>query len=78
VKGIIEDTSGAVEDYTAALDIHPYHFYSRYRRASCFFKMGDIAAAHADCEVALRMEPDNRLALYLFEKIKTSLALSDF
>ncbi|HEY9055495.1 MAG TPA: tetratricopeptide repeat protein, partial [Rectinemataceae bacterium] len=74
----MEDLAGAVEDYTAALAIHPYHFYSRYRRASCFFKMGDAAAAHADCEVALRMEPDNKLAQHLFSKIKTSLALSDF
>jgi putative GTP pyrophosphokinase len=78
VKGILDDTAGAVEDFTATLELHPYHFYSRYRRASCFFKMGDLAAAHADCEIALRIEPENPLASHLFSRIKTALAVSDF
>ena len=78
VKGILEDRAGAVEDFTAALELHPYHFFSRYRRADCFFRMGDLAAAHADCEIALRIEPESPLARHLFSRIKTALALSDF
>ena len=78
VRGILDDATGAVEDFTSALEIHPYHFYSRYRRANCFFKMGDLVEAHADCEIALRIEPENILAQHLFSKIKTALAVSDF
>jgi len=78
VKGVLNDTAGAIEDFTATLELHPYHFYSRYRRANCFFKMGDLAAAHADCEIALRIEPENLLAIHLYSKIKTTLAVSDF
>jgi len=78
VKGVLDDTAGAVEDFTAALELHPYHFYSRYRRANCFFKLGDLAAAHADSEIALRIEPENLLASHLYSKIKTALAVSDF
>jgi len=78
VKGVLEDHMGAAEDFTGALHIHPYHFFSRYRRALCYFKMGDVATAHADCEVALRIEPKNELALHLFARIKEKMALEDF
>ncbi len=78
VRGVLQDTLGAVEDFSGALALHPYHFYSRYRRAESYFKMGDLASAHADCEIALRIEPKNRLAQHLFSKIKEKLALEDF
>ena len=78
VKSILDDLPGAAEDFAGALRIHPYHFFSRYRRALCYFKMGDVAQAHADCEIALRIEPDNGLALHLFAQIKEKMALEDF
>jgi putative GTP pyrophosphokinase len=78
VKSVLDDLPGAAEDFTGALRIHPYHFFSRYRRALCYFKMGDTAQAHADCEIALRIEPDNKLALHLFAQIKQKMALEDF
>lgn len=78
VKGVLDDSLGAVEDFSEALRIHPYHFFSRYRRALCFFKLGDTASALADCEIALRIEPENALALHLFAKIKDTLAHEDF
>ncbi|PKL05813.1 MAG: (p)ppGpp synthetase, partial [Spirochaetae bacterium HGW-Spirochaetae-9] len=55
VKSVLEDYLGAAEDFSGALLIHPYHFFSRYRRALCYFRMGDVATAHADCEIALRI-----------------------
>ncbi|HCO48632.1 MAG TPA: (p)ppGpp synthetase [Spirochaetaceae bacterium] len=78
VKSVLEDYLGAAEDFSGALLIHPYHFFSRYRRALCYFHMGDVATAHADCEIALRIEPENKLALHLFSKVKEKLALEDF
>jgi tetratricopeptide (TPR) repeat protein len=78
VKSIQDDLGGASDDFTSALEIHPYHFYSRYRRAATFFRLGDVAGAHADCELALRIEPKNPLALYLMERIKAAMAKSDF
>jgi len=78
VKGVLEDFMGATDDFTSALKIHPYHFFSRYRRALCFFKMGDAASAHADCEIALRIEPSNTLAVHLFSRIKEKIAQADF
>jgi len=78
VKGVLEDIPGAVEDFSGALALHPYHFFSRYRRAEAYFKLGDTAAAHADCEIALRIEPKSPLAIHLFSKIKEKLALEDF
>ncbi|MDP2792228.1 MAG: (p)ppGpp synthetase [Rectinemataceae bacterium] len=78
VKSVLEDYLGAAEDFSGALLIHPYHFFSRYRRALCYFRMGDVATSHADCEIALRIEPENALALHLFAKIKEKLALEDF
>ena len=78
VKGVLQDIPGAVEDFSGALALHPYHFFSRYRRAESYFKMGDSASAHADCEIALRIEPKNPLAQHLFSKIKEKLALEDF
>lgn len=78
VKGVLEDFPGAIDDFTAALKIHPYHFYSRYRRALTYYRLGDIAQAHADCEIALRIEPDNRLALQLALRLKSKLAGQEF
>ncbi len=78
VKGVLQDIPGAIEDFSGALALHPYHFFSRYRRAESYFKMGDSASAHADCEIALRIEPKNPLAQHLFSKIKEKLALEDF
>lgn len=78
VRDVLQDSEGAIDDFTAALVLHPYHFYSRYRRAFMYFKMGDLAQAHADCEIALRIEPGNALATSLFKRIKEKLALADF
>lgn len=78
VKDVLQDSVGAIDDFSSALEIHPYHFYSRYRRAYMFFKMGDLAQAHADCEIALRIEPENKLAANLFKRVKDRLALADF
>lgn len=78
VKGVLEDFPGAIDDFSSALKIHPYHFYSRYRKALTEYRLGDIAQAHADCEIALRIEPDNKLALQLAGRLKGRLAAQDF
>jgi putative GTP pyrophosphokinase len=74
VKSIQEDPRQAIDDFTAALAIHPYHFFSRYRRALCWWQLGDYVQAHADCEIALRIKPENKLAQALQKKIQENIA----
>ncbi|HAL93829.1 MAG TPA: hypothetical protein DCP56_03605 [Spirochaetaceae bacterium] len=57
--------------------MHPYHFFSRYRRALCWWQLGDYVQAHADCELALRIMPENKLAQELQKKIMEHLAKED-
>jgi hypothetical protein len=40
--------------------------------------MGDTALAHADCEIALRIEPENSLAKTLFSRIRDRMTTMDF
>ena len=77
VKSIQKELPQAIEDFSKALEIHPYHFFSRYRRALCWWKLGDYAQAHADCELALRIMPENKLAQELQKKIMEHLAKED-
>lgn len=74
VKSIQEELRQAIDDFTKALEIHPYHFFSRYRRALCWWHLGDYVQAHTDCEIALRIKPDNKLALDLQKKISERFA----
>jgi len=74
VKSIQNELRQAIDDFTAALAIHPYHFFSRYRRALCWWQLGDYVQAHADCEIALRIKPDNALARELQKKIQENIA----
>ncbi len=74
VKSIQNQLRQAIDDFTAALAIHPYHFFSRYRRALCWWQLGDYVQAHADCEIALRIKPENTLALELQKKIQENIA----
>ncbi len=74
VKSIQEELRQAIDDFTKALEIHPYHFFSRYRRALCWWQLGDYVQAHTDCEIALRIKPDNKLALELQKKISEHIA----
>jgi tetratricopeptide (TPR) repeat protein len=52
-------------DFDLALDLHPYHFFSIYRRAMAYWHVGDYAQALADSEAALRLEPENDQAARL-------------
>ncbi len=74
VKSIQQELRQAIDDFTKALEIHPYHFFSRYRRALCWWQLGDYVQAHTDCEIALRIKPDNNLALELQKKIAEHFA----
>jgi len=74
VKSIQEELRQAIDDFSKALEIHPYHFFSRYRRALCWWQLGDYVQAHTDCEIALRIKPDNKLALELEKKISEHFA----
>jgi putative GTP pyrophosphokinase len=77
-KAVLLDLHGALDDFSRVLDMHPYHFFARYRRALCWYRLGDFAAAHFDGEIALRIEPENQLALRLMNRIKNKLAKEDF
>jgi len=74
VKSIQDELRQAIDDFTKALEIHPYHFFSRYRRALCWWQLGDYVQAHADCEIALRLKPENKLAQELQKKIQENIA----
>ncbi len=78
VKSVEQDHIGAAEDFTLALDIHPYHFFSRYRRAMAWWRLGDAAQALSDCEIALHIQPDNALALRLRDRIRERMNTDDF
>ncbi|SLM19697.1 RelA/SpoT domain protein [uncultured spirochete] len=73
VKSIQDELRQAIDDFTKALEIHPYHFFSRYRRALCWWQLGDYVQAHADCEIALRIKPENKLAQELQKKIQENI-----
>jgi len=80
-RGVVKSLQGelqpAIDDFTMALEIHPYHFFSRYRRALCWLQLGDSVQAHADCEIALRIDPGNRLAQELEKRINEKIAKED-
>lgn len=59
VHSVKQNFSAAVEYFNGALAIHPYHFYSTYRRAQAYFHLEDYPMALADCEAALELEPEN-------------------
>jgi hypothetical protein len=40
----------------------------------CWWQLGDYVQAHADCEIALRIKPENKLAQELQKKIGEHLA----
>lgn len=73
VKSIQDELRQAIDDFSKALEIHPYHFFSRYRRALCWWQLGDYVQAHADCEIALRIKPENKLAQELQKKIQENI-----
>jgi len=47
------------------LSLHPYHFFSLYRRAMAYWHLGDYAQALADSVAALKLEPENSQAVRL-------------
>jgi tetratricopeptide (TPR) repeat protein len=65
VYSVRQNYSAAIEDFNNAIAIHPYHFYSTYRRAQAFFHLGDYPKALGDCELALDLSPENENVLRL-------------
>lgn len=65
MKSVLQEYGSAIRDFDTALTIHPYHFYSRYRRGMAYWHLGDYPQALADSEAALRLETDNVSAMRL-------------
>jgi tetratricopeptide (TPR) repeat protein len=63
----LQDFIGAIGDFDLALEIHPYHFFSFYRRAMAYWHLSDYAQALSDTESALRLQPGNAQAVRLKE-----------
>lgn len=55
---------GAVEEYSAAISLHPRHFKALFNRGFSHDKLGEHARAVADYSAALAVEPANSYALY--------------
>jgi hypothetical protein len=77
VKGVLKDIPGR-GDFSGALALHPYHFFSRYRRAESYFKTAMWPCPRGTARIALRIEPKNPLALHFSLKSREKLALEDF
>ena len=45
VRSVLQDFVGAIGDFDLALNIHPYHFFSLYRRGMAYWHLGDYAQA---------------------------------
>jgi DnaJ family protein C protein 7 len=59
-----EDFTAAVEHYTAAIDLWPHDWVFFANRAAAHIKLGEWKAAVADCDEALRLEPNSPKPLY--------------
>ena len=64
VKFVFDDYSGAIKDYTAAIQLKPDYVNAYYNRGYAKGELGQHAAAIADFDIVIRLKPDYAEAYY--------------
>ena len=75
VQKVLQNYQLALQDLTRCITITPYTFSPYFNRAQVYYHMNDYTEALADCEQALKIEPDSHKAQKLREYIKAGIEI---
>jgi putative GTP pyrophosphokinase len=74
VRSCLQDYEEALSNYSRSLGINPHQKWCFFRRAQCYYHIGDYPESLSDCEAALRLktdfEPAMKLRSILINKLK--------